>query len=146
MSIRGTVALATAVLALAGAAATPSASADPEPTLGQVWGPPSQEGYGTVRPPKVFNGGDPTGMIWDISWSSWGGAQADGTGTSYWEAPGAAVAESVKRPATIVAYNLGTCNGQLMYQAVKWYFPGEGESFDPRGHYNICTGDYVDSE
>jgi hypothetical protein len=146
MSTRGTVAVATAVLALAGAAAAPSASADPEPTLGQVWGPPSQEGYGTVRPAKVFNGGDPTGMIWDISWSSWGGAQADGTGTSYWEAPGAAVAESVKRPATIVAYNLGTCNGQLMYQAVKWYFPGEGESFDPRGHYNICTGDYVDSD
>jgi hypothetical protein len=29
---------------------------------------------------------------------------------------------------------------------VKWYFPGEGESFDPRGHYNICTGDYVDSD
>ena len=63
-----------------------------------------------------------------------------------WEAPGAAVAESVSRPAAIVAYNLGTCNGQLMYQAAKWYFPGEGESFDPRGHYNICTGGYVDSD
>src|SRR5215470_919703 len=62
MSIRGTVAVATTVLALAGAAAAPSASADPEPTLGQVWAP-SQQGYGTVRPTKVFNGGDPTGMI-----------------------------------------------------------------------------------
>jgi hypothetical protein len=146
MSIRGTAAVAIAMLALAGAAAAPSASADPEPTLGQVWAPPGQEGYGTVRPAKVFNGGDPTGMIWDISWSSWGGPQAEGTGTSYWEAPGATVAESVSRPATIVAYDLGTCNGQLMYQAAKWYFPGEGESFDPRGHYNICTGDYVDTD
>jgi hypothetical protein len=141
MPIRNTFAVATAVLALA-AAAVPSASADPEPTLGQVWGQ-NQEGYGTVRPAKVFNGGDPTGMIWNISWSSWGGAQATGTGTANWEPPGAAVADSVSRPATIVAYNLGTCNGQLMYQAVDWYFPTEGQSFNPRGHYNICTGDYV---
>jgi hypothetical protein len=42
-----------------------------------------------------------------------------------------------------VAYNLGNCNGQLMYQAAKWYFPGKGEAFDPAGRYNICTGDYV---
>jgi hypothetical protein len=30
-----------------------------------------------------------------------------------------------------------------MYQAVNWYFPGQGESFKPSGHYNICTGNYV---
>jgi hypothetical protein len=46
--------------------------------------------------------------------------------------------------AGIVAYNLGTCDGQLIYQAAKWYFPGKGEAFNPAGHYNICTGDYVD--
>ena len=126
-------------LAIAGA---PSASADPQPTLGRAWDP-SVKGYGTVRPARVNNGGDPTGDIWDITWSSWGGEQARGTGTSYWEAPGASVAASVKEPATIVAYNLGTCDGQLMYQAAKWYFPGKGETFNPAGHYNICTGDYV---
>jgi len=54
------------------------------------------------------------------------------------------VSQSVKESATIVAYNLGYCDGQLMYQAAKWYFPGYGESFNPAGHYNICTGDYVD--
>jgi hypothetical protein len=73
----------------------------------------------------------------------WGGEQARGTGTSYWEPPDAGVAASVKEPATIVAYNLGNCNGQLMYQAAKWYFPGKREAFDPAGRYNICTGDYV---
>lgn len=36
-----------------------------------------------------------------------------------------------------------TAPGQLMYQAAKWYFPGNGETFNPAGHYNICTGDYV---
>jgi hypothetical protein len=126
-------------LAIAGA---PSASGNPQPTLGRVWAP-NQEGYGTVRPAKVFNGGDPTGMIWGITWSSWGGEQATGTGTAHWEPPGASVADSVNEPATIVAYNLGTCNSQLMYQAAKWYFPGKGQAFNPAGHYNICTGDYV---
>ena len=121
----------------------PCASADPQPTLGGVWNP-SVRGYGTVQPARVFNGGDPTGDIWDITWTSWGGEQAVGTGTSYGIPPGAGgVAQSVKQPATIVAYNLGTCDGQLMYQAVKWYFPGNGQTFDPAGHYNICTGDFV---
>lgn len=133
---------ATAVLIGLAIASAPAASADPQPTLGRVWGQ-NQQGYGTVRPAKVFNGGDPTGMIWDITWSSWGDEQARGTGTANWEPPGASVADSVNQPATIVAYNLGTCDGQLMYQAAKWYFPGKGEAFKPAGHYNICTGGYV---
>lgn len=83
-------------------ATAPCASADSQPTLGRVWAP-NQEGYATVRPVKVFNGGDPTGMIWNITWSSWGGAQATGTGTANWEPPGATVAEAVSQPATIVA-------------------------------------------
>ncbi len=107
---------ATAVLVGLAIAGAPFASADPQPTLGRVWAP-SVRGYGTVRPARVFNGGDPTGDIWDITWSSWGGEQATGAGTSYWVPPGAGVAGSVKEPATIVAYNLGTCDGQLMYQA-----------------------------
>ncbi len=139
MSVRRTFAVLAAVLAMAGSAAVPSAAADPQPTLGRAL-TPNQQGYGTVRPAKVFNGGDPTGMIFDITWSSWGGPQATGTGTAYWDPPGAAVAESVAEPATIVAYNLGSCNGQLMYQAVDWYFPGQGESFNPDDTYNICTG------
>jgi hypothetical protein len=133
---------AAAVLVALVMAGAPSASADPQPTLGRAWAP-GVVGYGTVRPARVFNNGDPTGDIWGITWSSWGGEQATGTGTSYWVPPGAGVAASVKEPATIVAYNLGNCNGQLMYQAAKWYFPGKGEAFDPAGHYNICTGDYV---
>lgn len=144
MILRETLSLGTALVGLAVATA-PYASADPQPTLGRVWAG-SQRGYGTVRPAEVFNGGDPTGRIWDITWSSWGGDQARGTGTAYYEPPGASVAESVKAPATIVAYNLGTCDGQLMYQAAKWYFPAKGQTFDPAGHYNICTGDFVNGQ
>ena len=134
---------ATIAVAACSTTGAPAVRADPQPTLGGVWNP-SVRGYGTVQPSRVFNGGDPTGDIWDITWASWGGEQAIGTGMSYAIPPGAvSVAQSVKQPATIVAYNLGYCNGQLMYQAAKWYFPGYGEVFDPAGHYNICTGGYV---
>ena len=123
--------------------AAPAANADGQPTLGRVWAP-NQEGYGSVRPAKVFNGGDGTGMIWNITWSSWGGAQATGTGTAGYVGPGQSNAEAQSTSATIVAYDLGTCNGKLMYQAAKWYFPGKGESFNPAGHYDICSGGWVD--
>ena len=45
----------------------------------------------------------------------------------------------------MVAFNLGTCDGKLMYQAVEWYFPGEGQSFNASQYENICTGSYVPS-
>lgn len=133
----GALVLALSVLAAA------RASADPEPTLGQVWAS-SQQGYGSVRPARISNGGDPTGTIWDVTWSSWGGAQAIGHGTSYWTPLDGTTADSLARPATIVAYQLGMCHGTLMYRAAKWYFPGEGESFEPAGHYDICDGGYLD--
>ncbi|WP_076480502.1 hypothetical protein [Williamsia sterculiae] len=112
------------------------------PTLGKVWAS-SQQGYGEVRPATVFNGGDPTGLVENITWSSWGGSQATGTGTGSYEAPGQSVADSTQQQATIVAFNLGTCDGQLMYQAIEWYYPQHGETFHPDRYINICTGDYV---
>jgi hypothetical protein len=30
----------------------------------------NSEGFGEVRPATVFNGGDPTGLVMDITWSS----------------------------------------------------------------------------
>jgi hypothetical protein len=38
------------------------------------------EGWGTVRPTHLYNGGDPSGDITAITWSSWGGAVAIGQG------------------------------------------------------------------
>lgn len=37
-------------------------------------------GFGTVRPKEFFNGGDPSGRVSQIHWSSWGGKSAYGTG------------------------------------------------------------------
>ena len=112
--------------------------------LGQVAGDFSHgTGFGQVRPPVIDNGGDPTGIVTKIAWQSWGGAQATGTGTSVYVSGSQPVAAGTEQSATVVAFNLGTCDGKLMYQAVEWYFPQHGQSFSATHYEDICTGTYV---
>ena len=111
-------------------------------TLGVVWAS-SQEGYGEIEPTRIFNGGDPTGLVTDVRWDSWGEDTATGRGISVWEGAAATVADAPQSEAVVTAFDLGDCNGQLAYRAINWYFPEYGQSFDPESYINICTGDYV---
>jgi hypothetical protein len=115
------------------------------PVLGQPVGDfgGDSRGFGQIRPTTVFNGGDPTGLVRGITWSSWGGSTATGTGTSDYVGPNQTVAGGTEESATIVAFDLGTCDGKLMYRAVEWYFPQHGQAFDPGQYEDICTGTYV---
>jgi hypothetical protein len=118
----------TPVASLPASSAPPSEAATP--VLGQLAGVFAHgTGFGQVRPAEVFNGGDPTGLVSKITWSSWGGATATGSGTSTYVAANQPVAAGRPQPATIVAFDLGTCHGKLMYQAVEWYFPQHGQAF-----------------
>jgi hypothetical protein len=132
----------------------PSTSASPQPsaaaaaavpTLGRLAGIFAQggQGFGQVKPAKIFNGGDPTGLVTGITWSTWGGPQATGSGMSDYVGPNQSVASGTQKPVTVVAFKLGTCHGTLMYKAVEWYFAGEGQTFNPHQYENICTGSYV---
>ena len=113
----------------------------PVPTLGTAWAFPGK-GYGTVRPSEIYNGGDPTGLVTNVHWQSWGGPTAIATGMS--SDPGnGIVADAVERQATVEAFDLGDCNGKLMYRAIEWYFPSDGQKFDPHQYIDICTGKYV---
>jgi hypothetical protein len=114
------------------------------PVLGREWAS-SQEGYGTARPSKISNGGDPTGIVVDVTWDSWGGPRAIGQGISTYVAPNQTVAEGTQQPATVVAFHLGRCDGKPAYRAIEWYFPQHGGTFDPDHYIEICTGDYVDN-
>jgi hypothetical protein len=78
-----------------------------------------------------------------ITWSSWGSSTAAGTGTSDWVGPNQSVATGTQETVTIVAFDLGTCGGKLMYRAVEWYFPQHGQKFDPSQYEDICHGSYV---
>lgn len=69
-----------AVLALFAVTAVSSASA-PTVVLGsRAFAGPRGAGWGTARPSEIFNGGDPSGLVTDIRWSSWGGPSATGRG------------------------------------------------------------------
>jgi hypothetical protein len=127
------------------APASPAATAG-VPTLGQLAGDFARgEGFGQIKPSRIFNGGDPTGLLSRVVWSAWGGAQATGTGIGEYLGPNQTVAQGTEETATVVAFDLGTCDGKLMYQAVEWYFPQHGQSFNPDTYEDICTGSYVGS-
>lgn len=136
-----------AAVATTSAPATPQPSATattPAPTLGQLAGVFAHgQGFGQVEPATIFNGGDPTGLVKHISWQSWGAAKAIGYGKAEYVGPNQSVATGTQKPATVVAFHLGMCDGKLMYQAVEWYFPGEGQSFNAKQYENVCTGSYV---
>jgi hypothetical protein len=127
------------------ASASPSATAaGAVPTLGQLAGVFVRgQGFGQVKPSRIFNGGDPTGLVTHVVWASWGGARAVATGTSEYVGPNQTDAEGTEEPATVMAFDLGTCDGKLMYQAIEWYFPQHGQAFNPNMYENICTGSYV---
>jgi hypothetical protein len=98
-------------------------------------------GFGQVRPVEISLGGDPTGILTGITWQSWGGAQATGTGTSTYVAPDQTVAQGTLETATVVAFDLGVCAGAPAYQKVAWYFPQHGETLGTgTSTINACTG------
>ncbi len=95
-----------------------------------------------MRPSEISLGGDPTGIVNGISWQSWGGAQATGTGTGTYVGPGQTVAQGSPEPADVVASGLGTCGGAPAYQQVTWYFPTEGQTLSTTtvSTVDACTG------
>jgi hypothetical protein len=125
------------------AAASPAAAAA-VPTLGQLAGDFAHgQGFGQVKPSRIFNGGDPSGLVTGVVWSSWGGSRATATGTADYVGPDQAILSGTEETATVVAFDLGPCDGKLMYQAIEWYFPQHGQSFNPHTYEDICTGSYV---
>lgn len=81
---------------------------------GEVYGAPTGEGWGTPHPSFIYNGGDASGSIDDVTWSSWGGAVAHGRGRhpifkprgGYYRHPVVAL---------LKATDLGRCEGRAAY-------------------------------
>jgi hypothetical protein len=64
------------------------------------------------------------------------GQAIDGTGQS------GPISSWPVETATVVAFDLGTCDGSTpAYQEVTYYFPQDGETFDPTKSTNACTGE-----
>ncbi|MDL9978609.1 S53 family peptidase [Microbacterium sp. ASV49] len=111
------------------------------PLLGMPWDPSlHQQGFGTVRPEVVNNGGDPTGYF-TISWDTWGSGTAIGHGTALWVPAGTPVAAGTTEPALFEAFDLGTCQGKSVYLHLAVWFPQHGQNFDPNddeASYTLC--------
>jgi hypothetical protein len=72
---------------------------------------PISRGFGTVRPKEIFNGGDPSGHVTNITWDSWGGAEATGHGmNAIFKPAGGYYATQVR--IDLSARNVGTCPGE----------------------------------
>lgn len=111
------------------------------PILAGPWGS-GQEGYGRVKPKKIYNGGDPTGIVEHIHWITWGHSHAIGTGVAEYVGPHQDVAEGTLQRARIVLFQLGSCHGRSAYNAIEWYFPQHGDRFNAHQYINACTGQY----
>jgi hypothetical protein len=98
------------------------ATGDPELRLasqrivlgGVVYGAPTGAGWGAVRPHRLYNGGDLSGLIRDIQWSNWGGPEARGKGRHSIFRPGGGY---YRQSVTILlrAKQVGTCEGRTAY-------------------------------
>ncbi|MET7698680.1 hypothetical protein [Streptomyces sp. NPDC005485] len=120
------------------------ADTTPDPVLGTLWAP-YQKGYGLARPTMVYNGGSPAGMVRDVKWTSWGGERATGTGQSVYTPDGVAVADGTWEESTVVAFDLGNCEGTRTYRKIVWFLPKRGGRFDPTHYIDVCAGKFWNS-
>lgn len=118
-----------------GASAPAGSGGDETVVLGSM--PSNGRGYGTAKPVGVYAGGDPTSRITDITWTTWGGETAEGTGTGTWREDGR-VGREQYIPATVVVSDIGMCNGKRAYMKINWYFPSKGETIDSRSSMKTC--------
>ena len=122
---------------------SPTTTAPAAAMLGVAWGTnPGVAGFGLEEPANISLGGaDPTGSVSGVTWQNWGADQAMGQGTAEYQAPGQPAANATQAQATVVAFKLGACFEQNnTYEAIEWYFPEYGQSFDPNSYFDACTG------
>jgi hypothetical protein len=110
------------------------------PTFGLLKPPIAGTGYGEIKPSEVNNDGDGQSFINSIYWSSWGGAVAVGWGRASWVPPRAQCScDGIIQPAEIIATDLGTCEGRVVYRRYEWFFPEHRDYFRPHDLQSTCS-------
>jgi hypothetical protein len=96
---------ASAAIALAGTAA----GAQTRVVLGKTHLLTYGVGWGTARPRLIFNGGDPSGKAWQLTWSSWGAASAYAHGLTWISRPNGGGYYSKPGAIQLRASRIGRC-------------------------------------
>jgi hypothetical protein len=87
------------------------------PVLGYVHFEFNGRGYGHPHPKRVFNGGDPAGLVDHLSWTHWGDAKTYGLGKTYTYKPhGGYYPHEVRM--RLRASDLGSCHGKRAYRSL----------------------------
>jgi hypothetical protein len=120
-----------------------NSSSAPTTTLGSNQFQPALAGFGAPEPSTVAYGLDGYSQATHLTWTTWGQSQATSTGTGWYVPPNDSQAQGMNEPIDMVAFGLGTCGSGSAYTKLSWYFPTEGESFDPSYYLNACTGALV---
>jgi WD40 repeat protein len=96
--------------------------------LGSMAFAPNGLGWGRMEPEQIFNGGDPSGLVTDIYWKTWGGPVATGYGqTSIFKPHGGYYPGKVQ--IELRAHDIGRCGFQPTYTQLAVRAPTR-----PHGH------------
>jgi hypothetical protein len=105
---------------------------------------PQSRGFGSVRPAKIFNGGDPSGLVTNIHWDTWGGVEALGRGLNAISAPKGGYYRRLAR-IDLKARDRGPCPGssRLVYRQLLARVPSRpggpvGSWFLWSGAHDLC--------
>jgi len=96
---------------------------------------PDGEGWGTSMPPKLYNGGDPSGLVNEIRWTTWGGSTAIGYGLNSIFKPGGGY---YSRPVIVElrAQKLGKCTPSGPRAYTQLYVRGPARPEGPIGGWH----------
>jgi hypothetical protein len=95
-------------------------------------------GFEQIEPRYVTWGGDGTSFIRDVHWATWGGEQAVGQGVAEYVGPNGSPASGHAEAATVVASDLGRCQGHFVYRELEWYFPQHHEQLRQKYQWHTC--------
>jgi hypothetical protein len=101
------------------------------PVLGAKAFAPGGSGFGTAHPKRIDNGGDPSGIAFQLTWTAWGHSVSKATGKTY--VPRAMGGGFYKHPGRIQfrASDLGRCSAgsHLAYRHLHARVAARGKSF-----------------
>jgi hypothetical protein len=97
-------------------------------TLGSsAFAKPDGEGWGAARPARIYNGGDPSGLVTEIQWTNLGGTVAIGYGLgSIFKPKGGYYSRPVL--VELRAQTLGHCGSQRAYTQLAIRSPSKPEA------------------
>ena len=99
---------------------------------------PDGEGWGTSRPRRLFNGGDPSGLVTEIWWTSWGGSTAIGYGlNSIFKPAGGYYTQPVIKE--LRAQKLGKCSSHGPQAYTQLYIRGPERPNGPVGPWRLWS-------